>query len=91
MGCAAGIAAMASVFFAVLAYLHGQALVTTLAAAVLARGHGISALEFQPAKILWVMRPPMFLGFLMATLGLNCAWKHKPFLLRGWLRFLSWA
>src|SRR6058998_3242642 len=34
-GLCAGVAAMASVFFAMLAYINGQTLVTTLAAAVL--------------------------------------------------------
>jgi len=42
-GLCAGVAAMASVSFAMLAYLNGQTLVTTLAAAVLARPAGFCA------------------------------------------------
>src|SRR2546427_397358 len=50
-GLCAGIAAMASVFFAMLAYLHGQTLVTTLAAAVLGAATGFLRWNFKPAKI----------------------------------------
>ena len=70
-GLCAGVAAMASVFFAVLAYLNGQTLVTTLAAAVLGAATGFLRWNFKPAKIFMGDGGAMFLGFLMATLGLK--------------------
>src|SRR5260370_1130608 len=51
-GLCAGVAAMASVFFAMLAYLHGQTLVTTLAAAVLGASSRFLRCNSKPAKIL---------------------------------------
>src|SRR6266478_5162503 len=70
-GLCAGIAAMASVFFAMLAYLNGQMLVTVLAAAVLGAASGFLRWNFKPAKIFMGDGGAMFLGFLMATLGLK--------------------
>jgi UDP-GlcNAc:undecaprenyl-phosphate GlcNAc-1-phosphate transferase len=70
-GLCAGVAAMASVFFAVLAYLNGQTLVTTLAAAVLGAAAGFLRWNFKPAKIFMGDGGAMFLGYLMATLGLK--------------------
>src|SRR5229473_639650 len=70
-GLCAGVAAMASVFFALLAYLNGQTLVTTLAAAVLGAAAGFLRWNFKPAKIFMGDGGAMFLGFLMATLALK--------------------
>src|SRR5271156_2103713 len=70
-GLCAGIAAMASVFFALIAYLDGQTLVSTLAAAVLGASAGFLRWNFKPAKIFMGDGGAMFLGFLMATLGLK--------------------
>ena len=70
-GLCAGVAAMASVFFALLAYLNGQTLVTILAAAVLGAAAGFLRWNFKPAKIFMGDAGAMFLGFLMATLGLK--------------------
>src|SRR5499425_1357166 len=70
-GLCAGVAAMASVFFAMLAYLNGQTLVTVLAAAVLGAAAGFLRWNFKPAKIFMGDGGAMFLGFLMATLGLK--------------------
>jgi len=70
-GLCAGVAATASVFFALLAYLNGQTLVTTLAAAVLGASTGFLRWNFKPAKIFMGDGGAMFLGFLMATLGLK--------------------
>jgi UDP-GlcNAc:undecaprenyl-phosphate/decaprenyl-phosphate GlcNAc-1-phosphate transferase len=70
-GLCAGIAAMASAFFALLAYLNGQMLVTVLAAAVLGAASGFLRWNFKPAKIFMGDGGAMFLGFLMATLGLK--------------------
>ena len=70
-GLCAGVAAMAAVFFALLAYLSGQTLVTTLAAAVLGGSAGFLRWNFKPAKIFMGDGGAMFLGFLMATLALK--------------------
>jgi len=70
-GLCAGVAAMASAFFALLAYLNGQTLVTVLAAAVLGAASGFLRWNFKPAKIFMGDGGAMFLGFLMATLGLK--------------------
>jgi UDP-GlcNAc:undecaprenyl-phosphate/decaprenyl-phosphate GlcNAc-1-phosphate transferase len=70
-GLCAGVAAMASAFFALLAYLNGQTLVTVLAAAVLGAACGFLRWNFKPAKIFMGDGGAMFLGFLMATLGLK--------------------
>src|SRR5215475_4640840 len=70
-GLCAGIAATASVFFALLAYLNGQTLVTTLAAAVLGAAAGFLRWNFKPAKIFMGDGGAMFLGFLMAALALK--------------------
>jgi UDP-GlcNAc:undecaprenyl-phosphate GlcNAc-1-phosphate transferase len=75
-GLCAGIAAMASIFFAMLAYLNGQTLVTTLAAAVLGAATGFLRWNFKPAKIFMGDGGAMFLGFLMATLGLKLRLEH---------------
>ncbi len=70
-GLCTGVAAMASLFFAVFAGLHGQPLVATLAAAVLGASVGFLRWNFKPAKIFMGDGGAMFLGFLMATLGLK--------------------
>jgi UDP-GlcNAc:undecaprenyl-phosphate GlcNAc-1-phosphate transferase len=83
-GLCAGVAATAAIFFAVLAYLNGQTLVTTLAAAVLGAATGFLRWNFKPAKIFMGDGGAMFLGFLMATLGLKLRLEHST-LLAGWL------
>jgi len=75
-GLCAGIAAMASIFFAMLAYLNGQTLVSVLAAAVLGAAAGFLRWNFKPAKIFMGDGGAMFLGFLMATLGLKLRLEH---------------
>jgi len=75
-GLCAGVAAMASVFFAIIAYLNGQTLVTTLAAAVLGAAAGFLRWNFKPAKIFMGDGGAMFLGFLMATLALKLRLEH---------------
>jgi len=70
-GVCAGIAAIASLFFAVLAMLSGQAPVTTLAAAVIGAALGFLRWNFSPAKIFMGDGGAMLLGFLVATLALK--------------------
>jgi UDP-GlcNAc:undecaprenyl-phosphate/decaprenyl-phosphate GlcNAc-1-phosphate transferase len=83
-GLCAGVAAMSSIFFAMIAYLNGQTLVTTLAAAVLGGATGFLRWNFKPAKIFMGDGGAMFLGFLMATLGLKLRLEHTNSI-SGWL------
>jgi UDP-GlcNAc:undecaprenyl-phosphate/decaprenyl-phosphate GlcNAc-1-phosphate transferase len=83
-GLCAGIAAVASAFFAVLALANGQTLVTTLAAIVLGASAGFLRWNFKPAKIFMGDGGAMFLGFLMATLGLKLRLDHANHL-SSWL------
>jgi UDP-GlcNAc:undecaprenyl-phosphate GlcNAc-1-phosphate transferase len=70
-GLCAGIAAVAAGFFTVSAILNGQMLVRTLGAAALGAALGFLRWNFNPAKIFMGDGGAMFLGFLMATLGLK--------------------
>jgi UDP-GlcNAc:undecaprenyl-phosphate/decaprenyl-phosphate GlcNAc-1-phosphate transferase len=70
-GLCAGVAATAAFFFAVLAFLNGQIVVSTLAAAVFGAATGFLRWNFKPAKIFMGDGGAMFLGFLMATLALK--------------------
>src|SRR5246500_5126888 len=75
-GLCAGVAATASFFFAVLAFLNGQIVVSTLAAAIFGAATGFLRWNFKPAKIFMGDGGAMFLGFLMATLGLKLRLEH---------------
>ena len=70
-GLCAGVAAMASLFFALFALESGQLLVSTMAGAVLGAAAGFLRWNFKPAKIFMGDGGAMFLGFLMATLSLK--------------------
>src|ERR1700676_2490596 len=78
-GLCAGIAAVASLFFAIFALESGQLLVSTMSAAVLGAAAGFLRWNFKPAKIFMGDGGAMFLGFLMATLAL----KLRPVLTAG--------
>jgi UDP-GlcNAc:undecaprenyl-phosphate/decaprenyl-phosphate GlcNAc-1-phosphate transferase len=83
-GLCAGVAAMASIFFAMVAYLNGQTVVTVLAAATLGAAAGFLRWNFKPAKIFMGDGGAMFLGFLMATLALKLRFENAANL-AGWL------
>jgi len=83
-GLCAGVAAVSSVFFALLAYINGQILVTILAAAVLGAAAGFLRWNFKPARIFMGDGGAMFFGFLMAALGLKLRLENTP-LFSGWL------
>lgn len=70
-GLCAGVAATATAFFTLSAALNGQRLVCILAAAALGAALGFLRWNFAPAKIFMGDGGAMFLGFLMATLGLK--------------------
>jgi UDP-GlcNAc:undecaprenyl-phosphate GlcNAc-1-phosphate transferase len=70
-GLCAGIAAVAAAFFTISAGMNGQTLVRTLGAATFGAALGFLRWNFNPAKIFMGDGGAMFLGFLMATLGLK--------------------
>jgi UDP-GlcNAc:undecaprenyl-phosphate GlcNAc-1-phosphate transferase len=70
-GLCAGISAIAAAFFTLTAIYSGQTMVRVLAAAVLGAALGFLRWNFNPAKIFMGDGGAMFLGFLMATLGLK--------------------
>lgn len=77
-GLCAGVAAIAALFFAILATSSGQVLVSTLAAAVMGAALGFLCWNFNPAKIFMGDGGAMFLGFLMATLSLKLRLTGTP-------------
>ena len=83
-GLCAGISAVAAAFFTLSAYFNGQTAVQTLAAATLGAALGFLRWNFNPAKIFMGDGGAMFLGFLMATLGLKIRPDGAPFP-AGWL------
>ena len=70
-GLCAGVAAIAAAFILILALAGSQILVATLAAAVLGAAVGFLRWNFNPARIFMGDGGAMFLGFMMATLGLK--------------------
>jgi len=70
-GLVAGLASIAAATFLFLAVRDGQILVATLAAAVLGAALGFLKWNFNPARIFMGDGGAMFLGFVMATLGLK--------------------
>src|SRR6202451_265722 len=83
-GLCAGIAAVAAGFFTLSATLNGQTMVRTLGAAAFGAALGFLRWNFNPAKIFMGDGGAMFLGFLMATLGLKVRPDGTPFPLN-WL------
>src|SRR5436853_16373 len=70
--------AVAAAFFLVLAVTGGQTLVATLAAAVLGAALGFLRWNFAPARIFMGDGGAMFLGFMMATVGLKLRVGSQP-------------
>lgn len=67
----AGTAAIAATFYLVCAVLGGQYLVGVLAAAVLGAALGFLRYNFSPASIFMGDGGALFLGFMLAVLGLK--------------------
>jgi UDP-GlcNAc:undecaprenyl-phosphate GlcNAc-1-phosphate transferase len=70
-GLVSGVAAIACFFFTVLAILNGQVMVSILGAAVFGASLGFLRWNFNPASIFMGDGGAMFLGFMVATLGLK--------------------
>src|SRR5258706_329304 len=83
-GLCAGVAATASFFFAIVAFLNGQTVVSTLAAAIFGAAAGFLRWNFKPAKIFMGDGGAMLLVFMMATLGLKLR-LAQPNLLSAWI------
>ncbi|HMD84382.1 MAG TPA: MraY family glycosyltransferase [Terriglobia bacterium] len=77
-GLASGVTAIASLFFTILAVREGQVLVATLGAALLGGSLGFLIWNFNPAKIFMGDGGAMFLGFMVATLGLKLRLADVP-------------
>lgn len=77
-GLCAGVAAVASAFFMVLSLSNGQILVATLAGAIIGAAIGFLGWNFNPAKIFMGDGGAMFLGFMMAALGLKLRVPGSP-------------
>ena len=70
-GLSAGVAAVASAFFVLLAALSGQYLVGALAAALLGACIGFLIYNFNPASIFMGDTGSLFLGFVLAAVGIK--------------------
>lgn len=70
-GLSSGVGAVASVFFLLLAVLSGQYLVGAMAAAVLGACLGFLIYNFNPASIFMGDTGSLFIGFLLAALGIK--------------------
>jgi UDP-GlcNAc:undecaprenyl-phosphate GlcNAc-1-phosphate transferase len=77
-GLCAGVAAIGAGYFTIFASLTGQTVVRVLAAATLGAAVGFLRWNFKPAKIFMGDSGAMFLGFLMATLGLKIRPANVP-------------
>lgn len=70
-GLSAGVAGMASAYFLLLAALSGQYLVGALAAALLGACIGFLVYNFNPASIFMGDTGSLFLGFVLAAIGIK--------------------
>lgn len=70
-GLSGGIAAIASAFFLLMAVQNGQYLVGGLSAALLGASVGFLVYNFNPASIFMGDTGSLFLGFMLATLGIK--------------------
>jgi UDP-GlcNAc:undecaprenyl-phosphate GlcNAc-1-phosphate transferase len=70
-GLCAGVAAIASAFFLLFGLLQDDVLLSSLAAATLGGALGFLKWNFKPARIFMGDGGAMFLGFMLATLGIK--------------------
>jgi UDP-GlcNAc:undecaprenyl-phosphate GlcNAc-1-phosphate transferase len=70
-GLSGGVGAVAAVFFVLLAAISGQYLVGSLAAAILGGCLGFLIYNFNPASIFMGDTGSLFIGFVMAALGIK--------------------
>jgi UDP-GlcNAc:undecaprenyl-phosphate GlcNAc-1-phosphate transferase len=77
-GLSAGVAALAAAAFCLIAALNGQYLVAALAAGTAGCAAGFLRHNFHPAKIYMGDAGSLFLGFLLAVLGLKLTLTDTP-------------
>ncbi len=77
-GLSGGISAIAAAFFVLLAAMNGQVLVGALAAAVMGACLGFLVYNFNPATIFMGDAGSLFLGFVLAGLGIKLRFPHAP-------------
>ena len=77
-GLSAGVTAIAAISFCVVAGVNGQFLVAALAAAVAGCACGFLRHNFHPAKIYMGDAGSLFLGFMLATLGIRLQLQDVP-------------
>jgi len=77
-GLAAGISAVAAIFFFVLAALEGQGLVASLAAALFGSALGFLFYNFAPALSFMGDAGSLPLGFLLGVIGIKIKFIHFP-------------
>jgi UDP-GlcNAc:undecaprenyl-phosphate GlcNAc-1-phosphate transferase len=87
-GLSAGIAAIAAAAFCLLAALHGQYLVAALGAATAGCATGFLRHNFHPARIYMGDAGSLFLGYLLAVLGLKITLTGTPSVVAMWVPIL---
>ncbi len=77
-GLSGGVAAIASGFFLLIAWLNGQYLVGSLCAALFGASIGFLIYNFNPASIFMGDAGSLFLGFVLAAVGLKLRFVTQP-------------
>jgi UDP-GlcNAc:undecaprenyl-phosphate GlcNAc-1-phosphate transferase len=77
-GLSGGVGAVAAAFFLLLAVMNGQYLVGGLAAALLGACLGFLMYNFNPATIFMGDTGSLFLGFILAALGIKLRFPGRP-------------
>ncbi len=77
-GLCGGIAAIASAFFLLISSLNGQYLVGSLSAAILGASIGFLIYNFNPASIFMGDTGTLFLGFILAAIGVKLRFVGHP-------------
>lgn len=77
-GLAGGVAAIAATFFLLIAALNGQYLVGALSAALLGAAIGFLVYNFNPARIFMGDAGSLFIGFMLAAVGIKLRFLHLP-------------
>lgn len=77
-GLSGGIAAIASAWFLILAWANGQLLVAPFAAALMGASLGFLVYNFNPARIFMGDAGSLFLGFMLAAVGLKLRFPSHP-------------
>lgn len=77
-GLAAGLSAIAAFFFMVIAFLQGQTLVSSLAAAIFGSALGFLVYNFNPASTFMGDMGALVLGMILSVLGIKLTFEVQP-------------